>query len=121
MIRLTLLAIALSIPAAQADSTVTAVQAELQAQQAAGLTRGTAIGIIDADGSANQLMVGDVKTENDLLEIGSISKSFAGISAAELSIEGKLDLEAPISNYVPELAGTFVVPFNMIIYISVFS
>jgi CubicO group peptidase (beta-lactamase class C family) len=40
-------------------------------------------------------------------EIGSISKSFAGIALAQLSVHGKIELEAPISRYLPELHGTF--------------
>lgn len=36
-----------------------------------------------------------------LLEIGSISKSFAAIVALQLSAEGLLDLHAPITDYLP--------------------
>jgi CubicO group peptidase (beta-lactamase class C family) len=44
-----------------------------------------------------------------LFEIGSISKSFTGIVAAQLSLEkNKFDLTLPISTYVPELGESFV-------------
>jgi CubicO group peptidase (beta-lactamase class C family) len=39
-----------------------------------------------------------------LFEIGSISKSFAGICAVQLHEEGRLDLHAPVTKYLPELA-----------------
>jgi CubicO group peptidase (beta-lactamase class C family) len=39
-----------------------------------------------------------------LFEIGSITKSFAAISALQLHEEGKLDLHAPVTKYVPSLA-----------------
>jgi CubicO group peptidase (beta-lactamase class C family) len=38
-----------------------------------------------------------------LFEIGSISKSFAGICAVQLHEEGRLDLYAPVAKYLPEL------------------
>src|SRR5262245_60032828 len=39
-----------------------------------------------------------------LFEIGSISKSFAGICAVQLHQEGRLDLNAPVTKYLPDLA-----------------
>jgi D-alanyl-D-alanine carboxypeptidase len=39
-----------------------------------------------------------------LFEIGSISKSFAAICALQLHHEGRLDLHAPVTKYVPSLA-----------------
>ena len=36
----------------------------------------------------------------------SVTKSFTGLLAAQLAHEGKLDLEAPVTRYVPELAGS---------------
>ncbi|HTX48471.1 MAG TPA: serine hydrolase domain-containing protein [Caulobacteraceae bacterium] len=39
------------------------------------------------------------------MRIGSISKHFAALLALLLSEEGKLDLEAPIRTYIPELTG----------------
>jgi CubicO group peptidase (beta-lactamase class C family) len=39
--------------------------------------------------------------EQELFQIGSISKSFAAICALQLSEEGKLDLHRPITEYLP--------------------
>jgi D-alanyl-D-alanine carboxypeptidase len=41
---------------------------------------------------------------SDLFEIGSISKSFVALTLLQLHDEGKLDLRAPISHYLPWLA-----------------
>lgn len=38
------------------------------------------------------------------LQIGSISKSIAGLAAARLSVEGRLDLDAPVRELLPWLA-----------------
>jgi D-alanyl-D-alanine carboxypeptidase len=43
-----------------------------------------------------------VKPET-LFEIGSISKSFVGIAAVQISEEGKLDLQKPVKDYLPWL------------------
>src|SRR5690606_15382877 len=44
-------------------------------------------------------------TNASLLRIGSVTKMITGAIAAELAEQGKLDLRAPISRYVPELEG----------------
>jgi D-aminopeptidase len=44
-------------------------------------------------------------TATTLMRIGSISKHFAALLALLLTEEGKLDLDAPIRTYIPELAG----------------
>lgn len=44
-------------------------------------------------------------TNASLLRIGSVTKMVTGAMAAELAEQGKLDLRAPISRYVPELEG----------------
>lgn len=54
--------------------------------------------------------VADVETRRaltnaSLLRIGSVTKMITGAIAAELAEQGKLDLQAPISRYVPSLEG----------------
>lgn len=54
--------------------------------------------------------VADVETSRpltnaSLLRIGSVTKMVTGAVAAELAEQGKLDLRAPISRYVPSLDG----------------
>ncbi|WP_110650261.1 class C beta-lactamase [Salinicola peritrichatus] len=44
--------------------------------------------------------------DDTLFEIGSLSKTFTATLAALASVEGKLDLEAPVSRYLPELEGS---------------
>lgn len=44
-------------------------------------------------------------TNNTLFHVGSVTKSFTGLLLAELAAQGKVELEAPISRYVPELKG----------------
>jgi CubicO group peptidase (beta-lactamase class C family) len=44
-------------------------------------------------------------TNASLLRIGSVTKMVTGAVAAELAEQGKLDLRAPISRYVPSLDG----------------
>jgi beta-lactamase class C len=56
-------------------------------------------GIADRDGEAP---VGDAT----LFEIGSLSKTFTATLASLAAVEGKLDLEAPVSRYLPELEGS---------------
>ncbi len=54
--------------------------------------------------------VADVETSRPLtnatlFRIGSVTKMFTGLAAAELMEQGKLNASAPISQYVPSLAG----------------
>lgn len=44
-------------------------------------------------------------TPQTLFRVGSVTKMVTGALLAELSVQGKLDLQAPISTYVTELAG----------------
>lgn len=41
-----------------------------------------------------------------LFEIGSLSKTFTATLASLAAVEGRLDLEAPVSRYLPELEGS---------------
>lgn len=40
-----------------------------------------------------------------LFQVGSVAKTYTGVLLAQLASEGAVDLKAPISRYVPELAG----------------
>ena len=41
-----------------------------------------------------------------VLDLASVSKTFAGSLAAKLASEGEIDLYQPISDYIPEFANT---------------
>ena len=90
-----------------ADATRLPINAKIQKQASALLTRGVAVRTVNGD-ETTRIFYKDAKLKSARFEIGSISKCFTGISVVFLSQQGKLDLEAPISNYVPELSGTFV-------------
>lgn len=44
-------------------------------------------------------------TDRTLFRVGSVTKMFTAATLTQLAADGKLDLQAPISTYVPELAG----------------
>jgi CubicO group peptidase (beta-lactamase class C family) len=77
------------------------------AMNAPGLT----LGLANADGPIRTASYGYVdlaaKTPvltSHLFEIGSITKSFVGLTVLQLRDEGKVDLQAPIRKYLPWLA-----------------
>jgi beta-lactamase class C len=49
---------------------------------------------------------GQPVTNETLFELGSISKTFAATLAAWAQVNGKLSLDAPVSDYLPEMRGT---------------
>lgn len=63
---------------------------------AEGFTAHGSLGWADAD---RQIPVGP----SHLFQIGSISKSFAALCVYRLADEGKIDLDAPLSRYLPEV------------------
>lgn len=78
----------------------------LEEQGAPGLT----LGLAGRDGVLAVRCYGwrDVKlrqpvSPDDLFEIGSITKSFIGLSVLQLQQEGKLDLDKPVRDYLPWL------------------
>ena len=75
-----------------------------------GLLSGASIGVFDSQNTNEPLKLtfGEAKTSQDRFEIGSISKSFTGILLSKLILEGKISLDAPIEDVIPELKGTFV-------------
>jgi CubicO group peptidase (beta-lactamase class C family) len=77
------------------------------AMNAPGLT----LGLANAEGPIRVASYGYVDlaaklpvTTSHLFEIGSITKSFVGLTILQLHEENKVDLQAPIRNYLPWLA-----------------
>ena len=71
---------------------------------------GMTLALADRDGllRSSQYGFADVKAgikvgPQTLFEIGSISKSFVAIAVLQLAEEGKLDLQKPVTNYLPWL------------------
>ncbi|MDF3917897.1 class C beta-lactamase [Salinicola salarius] len=56
-------------------------------------------GVADRDGSTPV-------DDDTLFELGSISKTFTATLASLAAVQGKLDLDAPVSRYLPELEGS---------------
>jgi CubicO group peptidase (beta-lactamase class C family) len=92
---------------AQTASVTDRVTKAFQERAADQLLKGISVGYISPDEMTN-LNFGDITSEHARFEIGSISKSFAGLAIAKLSVDGKLDLEAPLAKYIPELMGSFI-------------
>ncbi len=65
------------------------------------IVRGDSIVFSDGFGKRNISKNGDVDSQT-MFRLGSLSKGFAGILAANLVNEGKLDWEDKVSEYVPE-------------------
>ncbi|MEM8987575.1 MAG: serine hydrolase domain-containing protein [Pseudomonadota bacterium] len=68
------------------------------------------IAIVSGDGVAFEKAYGvkDLETKapatlDTTYQIASITKTFVGVVAAEMAIEGAVDLDAPITDYVPEI------------------
>jgi len=77
------------------------------AMNAPGLT----LGLANADGPLRTAAYGSVDlaaklpvSTSHLFEIGSITKSFVGLTILQLHDEGKIDLQAPIRTYLPWLS-----------------
>jgi beta-lactamase class C len=58
---------------------------------------------------------GQPVTSETLFELGSMSKTFAATLAAWAQVNGKLSLDAPVSDYLPEMRGT---PFGALTLIN---
>ena len=74
-----------------------------------GLLSGASIGVFGPQDLEVPLKLtfGEARSSRDRFEIGSISKSFTGILLSKLILEGKISLDAPIENIIPELKGSF--------------
>ena len=72
-----------------------------------GLNPSIVVGIIDKDGSSyfnfgRKSENGSEANEHTIYEIGSITKVFTAILLAQQVIDGKLKLDDPIKNYLPD-------------------
>lgn len=67
---------------------------------------GSSVGYVDQQGEM-EVNLGFVSSSHDKFEIGSISKSFAGIILAQLVLENKVKLSTPLEDVIPELKGTY--------------
>jgi D-alanyl-D-alanine carboxypeptidase len=100
-------------PAAQGDRFQAAYQRldEFVARHMAEVgAPGMTLALADRNGllRSSQYGFADVKsgtrvTPQTLFEIGSISKSFVAMAVLQLAEEGKLDLQKPVTNYLPWL------------------
>ncbi|MCI0509800.1 beta-lactamase class C [Chromohalobacter marismortui] len=80
----------------------------MEAQQIPGMAialvgpKGTTI----ADYGVADRKAGTPVDDDTLFEIGSLSKTLTATLASLAAVEGELDLEAPVSRYLPELEGS---------------
>ncbi|MCG8460482.1 MAG: beta-lactamase family protein [Holophagales bacterium] len=80
-------------------------QAELRIEM--GFHLGTVIGVLDREG-ARYFGFGRISPtdaalpdEHSIFEIGSITKTFTATLLADLDLRGEMDLESPVSRYLP--------------------
>jgi len=72
---------------------------------------GVAVVVFDADGITYERAygradnIGTPVTLDTPFQLGSVSKSFAALVIVQLHAEGKLDLDAPVTDYLQELEG----------------
>lgn len=85
------------------------VEAALSSQLPEGKYAGVSVAL-DYQGTAWELTRGYADLENltpvapaTVFEIGSVTKQFTSVAVLQLVAEGKLDLDAPIARYLPEL------------------
>ena len=111
---LALLLLAPGLPAASAQSTPdlapldTLIVSELARTGTPGASVAVVVGgrIAYAKGfGVADVERGDPVTTETLFRVGSVTKMFTGALLAHLAEAGRIDLQAPISRYVPELAG----------------
>jgi CubicO group peptidase (beta-lactamase class C family) len=110
------LSVCVTVPAAAQDSPTPkwapGVDSIVRAEMARAQTPGAQVAVVQ-DGrivytkayGVSDIESGRPVSEKTLFQVGSISKLTTAMLLAQLSAEGKVDLNAPISRYVPELAG----------------
>ena len=93
-----------------ADALPAAVDAAVARHVASGRARAAALVVVAGDRIVFTRGYGDadpgvaVAPDTTLFRIASVSKLFVATAAAELADEGRLDLQADIRKYVPEIA-----------------
>ncbi len=101
-----------SAQSVESDAWKLRLDSAILAQMAAGNTPGAQVAVVyrgevvyaKAYGVAD-IETGRAVSNATLFRIGSVTKMMTGALAAELAEQGKLDLSAPISRYVPSLEG----------------
>ncbi|MCE9602936.1 MAG: beta-lactamase family protein [Gemmatimonadetes bacterium] len=89
-----------------------ALDSAMRAEMSRTLTPGAQIAVV-VDGKlaytrgygVADIESGRVVTDRTLFRVGSVTKMITAATLTQLAADGKLDLQAPISTYVPELAG----------------
>ena len=85
----------------------------LEAHRAAGEFVGARIALRDADGTITEVAAGTASVEptsgpveTDVAwNVGSVTKTFVAVVVLQLAEEGRLDLDAGIDRFLPDLAG----------------
>lgn len=103
-------------PAATPPSPVAAERSDSLAHALAGRFKlpGLSVAVALADGSSWRWQVGSADPETGkrvervtLFRVGSVSKLFTATITARLVVQGRLDLDAPVSKYLPNLPVTY--------------
>ena len=76
---------------------------------------GAAVAIVDADGVRYMKTLGTCDSDDDAFYIGSLSKSFTALCIMQLVEAGKVDLDAPASDYAPQYAPASQVSVRMLL------
>ena len=113
---LILLFLSATVPAAQKvektrpAQSIAELQQHLQKILSETHTPGVAVAIVHSDGpewiaglGKADVATGRAVTAQTLFRIGSTSKAFASLSILKLANEGKLSLDDPVRNLVPEV------------------
>lgn len=93
-----------ALPAEIDALTRTAQASAPYAGLAVSVRRGDAV-VYEAGYGVANLATGEPITPETAFKIGSITKSFTALVIAQLAVEGRIDLDAPISQYLPDFSG----------------
>ena len=63
---------------------------------------GVAVAVVTSQGIAYMRTFGTCESAGDAFYIGSLSKSMCAVAIMQLVEQGKIDLDAPASDYAPE-------------------
>ena len=110
LLALVLLPVAAAPAASQSFPASHEIETILQERIEDGRGVGLVVGLLEPDGSRRVITAGSAGLErppldeHTLFEIGSITKAFTGVLLAEMDRRGEVDMNAPVSTYLP--AGT---------------
>lgn len=82
---------------------------QLKAEQLVGALNGfenIAVAQIDLDATHKVRLAGFGAAETTRMEAGSLTKAMTGLVIADAVIRGEVELDAPVSRYLPELIGS---------------